>query len=62
MPKLLILMDVNMPEMNGIEATTRIKQLLLDTYREQAIKENLKIIAVSAQEENSIAQLSVFDQ
>ena len=48
MPRLLILMDVNMPEMSGIETTKRIKDMVEAIYTERAITDNLKVIAVSA--------------
>ena len=50
-----------MPEMNGIQATKKIKALVQSTYREDIVKEHLKIVAVSAQEENTIEEGFVFD-
>ena len=52
----LILMDINMPLMDGIETTQRIKALL-------AVEEMVraKIIAFSAQDESFIRQRNIFD-
>ena len=62
MPKLLILMDINMPDLNGVEASKMIRNFAVSIYREDVVQANLKIIAVSAQEECYIPDMTVFDK
>ena len=62
MSKLLILMDINMLEVNGIEASRMIRDFVGSVYREHVVKEHLRIVAVSAQEECYIADMTVFDK
>ena len=54
--KILVLMDVNMPLMNGIETTKKIKKLLVTFRNVQAT-----FVALSAQEEKTVKGVEIFD-